>query len=117
MKEDFADVVKTFAKENRLIVVGKDAGTVVSDGKETYFNQTGNDGMATAGSGDVLAGIAGGMYAMCSKRRTAASMSVYIHGLCGDYAKSKKGERPLLARDISKALEKVMGEQTWKKLM
>jgi len=54
---------------------------------------------------------------MCPQKRLAASMSVYIHGLCGDVARKKIGERPLLARDISKALEKVMGEDTWKQLM
>jgi len=97
-------------------------------------NSSGNSGMATAGSGDVLSGITGAMYAMSSKSnweasykeeltanlsegRLCASLAVYIHGLCGDYARNKIGERPLLARDISKALEKVMGEDTWKQLM
>ena len=135
IQENLAGTAEEFASKTGATVVLKDAVTVIADENGAFYvNSSGNSGMATAGSGDVLSGITGAMCVMYSKayavlhnadefpvrisaNRLAASMSVYIHGLCGDYARKQKGERPLLARDISKALEKVMGEETWKKLM
>ncbi len=118
IQENLIGEAEEFARQTGATVILKDAVTVIADKKGVFYvNSSGNSGMATAGSGDVLSGITGAMCAMYADRRLATSMSVYIHGLCGDYARNAKGERPLLARDISKALEKVMGEETWKKLM
>lgn len=135
IQEDLLETAEEFAKKSKATVILKDAVTVIADEAGVfYINSSGNSGMATAGSGDVLSGITGAMCAMYSKtetevvpsdflkqtgakKRLASSMAVYIHGLCGDLARKKIGERPLLARDISKALEKVMGEDTWKQLM
>ena len=136
IQQDLLGTAEEFARESKSTVILKDAVTVIADESGVfYINSSGNSGMATAGSGDVLSGITGAMCAMYSKRTTgiennsdslqqadvrkrlASSMAVYVHGLCGDMARKKIGERPLLARDISKALEKVMGENTWKQLM
>ena len=135
IQEDLPGTAAEFAGQTGVTVILKDAVTVIADEQGIFYvNSSGNSGMATAGSGDALSGIVGAMYAMTSKSnressdnevlgenmsgsRLCASLSVYIHGLCGDYARNKIGERPLLARDISKALEKVMGEDTWKQLM
>ncbi len=108
LKENYAEVIKAFAKENRLIVVGKDAGTVVSDGKQTYFNQTGNDGMATAGSGDVLSGIIGALCAGGIKGFEAAWKGVFLHGRAGDVAVETLNTHSLMASDIANALKEIL---------
>ena len=82
------------------IVVLKGHQTVVTDGKEVYINCTGNPGMATAGSGDVLAGMIGAFLVRGFKNIEAAKLGVYLHGLSGDMAKKVKGEESLIARDL-----------------
>jgi hydroxyethylthiazole kinase-like uncharacterized protein yjeF len=98
-------VAKKFANEYNAVVVLKGANTVVADSKGyTYINNTGNPGMATAGSGDVLTGIIAGFLAQGLKTFDAARLGVYIHGLAGDLAAKEKGEFGLIAGDI---LEKI----------
>ncbi len=89
---------------NELIFVKKDVRTVVSFGTTDYINITGNDGMATAGSGDVLAGMIIGYLAQDNDPVTAAIMGCYLHGLAGDIAASKKGVRSMIASDILDAI-------------
>ena len=90
-----------FSKEYKVIVVLKGAHTSVStpEGK-VYFNSTGNPGMATAGSGDVLTGILLGLLAQGMKSVDAAIVGVYLHGLSGDLAIKEKSEVSLVAGDI-----------------
>ena len=70
------------------------------------FNTTGNAGMATAGSGDVLTGIITGLLARGYKQREACMIGVYLHGLAGDIAASELGEESLIASDIIQYLPK-----------
>ncbi|MCX8082306.1 MAG: NAD(P)H-hydrate dehydratase [bacterium] len=93
-----------FAKRYNVVVVLKGYRTVVTDGKEAYINLTGNPGMATAGSGDVLAGIIGGLLAQGRPALESARYGVYIHGLAGDIAAKEIGETSLIASDIIKKL-------------
>ncbi len=98
-----------FAAELGVCVLLKDHETVVTDGKETYINKSGNPGMATAGAGDVLAGVIGGFLAqrdLSSHISLAESVSAcaYLHGRAGDIAAERVGEYSLVARDILKAL-------------
>lgn len=97
------------------VCVMKDHETAVSDGSDRiYVNKSGNAGMATAGSGDVLAGIIGGLLAQ--KARSAintglldtAALGVYIHGLAGDAAAIRYGEYSLMASDITEAIPSVL---------
>ena len=67
---------------------------------EVYISPKGNNGMATAGSGDVLAGLAGGLAGQCKNLRHAAVCAAYLHGVCGDLAKEKYGTYSLNASDI-----------------
>src|SRR3989338_2340985 len=98
-------VAKKFSHDYNAVVVLKGAGTVVAapDGKY-YINTTGNPGMATAGSGDVLTGIIAGLLGQRLNMFNAARLGVYIHGLAGDLAAEDKGEIGLIAGDI---LEKI----------
>ncbi len=100
-KEAFRENVVKMAKEFGCIVAGKDAVTLVasSDADAVYMNLTGNDGMATAGSGDVLAGIMGGFLTQLAPFE-AACVSVCLHGIAGERAAAKKSRRGVIASDI-----------------
>ncbi len=93
-----------FAKEYDCIVVLKGSGTIVTDGNKTYINRTGNPGMATAGSGDVLTGITAALVGFGYAPLLASKLAVYIHGLSGDIGKEEVGEDSLIATDIIKNL-------------
>ena len=73
--------------------------TVRPEGK-VYINSSGNPGMATAGSGDILTGVISGLIAQGYSPDTSVWMGVYIHGLAGDLAVVKQGEQSLIASDI-----------------
>lgn len=89
------------AKQNQVFIVLKGAhSAIVCPDGEVYFNSTGNPGMATAGSGDVLTGIILGLLAQGYTSKDAALLGVYVHGLAGDFAAEQKGEISLIASDI-----------------
>jgi NAD(P)H-hydrate epimerase len=91
----------TFSEKYKVIVVLKGAFTAVSTpGGKVYFNSSGNPGMATAGSGDVLTGIILGLLAQGISPENAAIAGVYIHGLAGDLAARQNSEFALVAGDI-----------------
>jgi ADP-dependent NAD(P)H-hydrate dehydratase len=87
-----------------LIVVLKGAGTVVTDGKRYYINTTGNPGMATGGTGDVLTGVVAALLAQKVNPFEAAQIGVFIHGLAGDIARDQNGEIGMIAGDLVDAL-------------
>jgi NAD(P)H-hydrate epimerase len=87
-----------------LVVVLKGAGTVVSDGKRYYVNTTGNPGMATGGTGDVLTGVIAALLGQKLPAFEAAQLGVFIHGVAGDIARDHHGETGLIAGDIVDAL-------------
>ncbi len=97
----------SFAKEYKTVVVLKGHNTVVTDGSQLYVNLTGNPGMATAGSGDVLAGIIGSLLVQGYDCFQSAKKGVYIHGLAGDFALKEKGETSLISSDIIESLPDV----------
>jgi len=90
-----------FSRQHKCVVVLKGAHTSVSlpDGR-VWFNSTGNPGMATAGSGDVLTGMILGLLAQGYKPSEASIAAVYIHGLAGDIASEMTGYESLIASDI-----------------
>lgn len=104
--------IRELAKELKAVVVAKDAATMVTeDGREEiYFNTSGNSGMAAAGSGDVLAGIIGGLMAQGMGGFEGACVSVYLHGLAGDEACRQMGPYGMTAGDICESLPSVMKE-------
>lgn len=94
-------VALDFAKKYNVTLVLKGHNTVVANPKhKIYVNKTGNPGMATAGSGDVLCGIIGSFLAQGAIPYEAAKQGVYLHGLAGDLAAKKVGEVSLIAGDI-----------------
>jgi NAD(P)H-hydrate epimerase len=89
-----------FARAFGVVLVLKGAGTIVTDGARIYVNTTGNPGMATGGSGDVLSGLLGALLAQGLEAFPAAVLGVYIHGLAGDLARDEKGETGMIASDL-----------------
>jgi NAD(P)H-hydrate epimerase len=90
-----------FSVRYQVIVVLKGAHTCITfPDSSAYFNSTGNPGMATAGSGDVLTGIILGLLAQSYSPEDAALIGVYLHGLAGDLAAARWSEHALIAGDI-----------------
>ena len=95
------------AKRYRLIIILKGANTAIVTPKEkVYFNSTGNPGMATAGSGDVLTGILSGLLSQGYLPHEAAVIGVFIHGLAGDIAAEEQSQEYITAGDIINHLGK-----------
>jgi ADP-dependent NAD(P)H-hydrate dehydratase len=92
------------ALSGSLVVVLKGAGTVVTDGSRYYINTTGNPGMATGGTGDVLTGVIAALLAQNLSPFEAAQIGVFIHGLAGDIARDQNGEIGMIAGDMIDAL-------------
>jgi NAD(P)H-hydrate epimerase len=101
---DRQDQAGKLANRTKTIVALKGKGTVVTDGKKVYINETGNPGMATAGSGDVLTGVIAALIGQGLSNFDATVLGVYIHGLAGDIAAEKLGETSLIATDIIDSL-------------
>lgn len=95
------EVAKNLALRYKITVVLKGHGTVVAGSSgEVYLNKTGNPGMATAGSGDVLAGMIAAFLGQGLEPFQAAKYGVYLHGLAGDLAAKQKTEMGMIASDI-----------------
>ncbi|MCD8347433.1 MAG: NAD(P)H-hydrate dehydratase [Lachnospiraceae bacterium] len=107
---DLIGTAQQFALRHKVICVLKDARTVVSDGKQTYLNTSGNDGMAVAGSGDVLTGVICGLLAQGMPVFDAAALGVYLHGLAGDLARAELGAHGMMAGEIADSVGKVLKE-------
>lgn len=101
IKNDILTTASSFAQKYQVHCVLKDAVTCTAcpDGN-IYMNSSGNSGMATAGSGDVLAGMIGALLAVHTPEDLAGALGVYLHGLAGDSAKEKYGEFYMIASDL-----------------
>ena len=93
-----------FAKQHRVVLVLKGAGTVVTDGQRLYINQTGNPGMATGGTGDVLTGLVTSLMAQGADPFEAACLGCHLHGLAGDLAAEELSLPGMIASDLPKYL-------------
>jgi hydroxyethylthiazole kinase-like uncharacterized protein yjeF len=104
-------VSRTFALEHEVVLVLKGAPSVVAwpDGT-VAVNTTGNPGMATAGSGDVLTGLVAGFIAQGMSAENAAALAVFAHGAAGDRARDCLGEWSVLAKNIAAEVAKTLLE-------
>lgn len=94
------ELAKAFSEKHQIILLIKGAHTITINRGEIYINTTGNPGMATAGSGDVLAGILTGLLSQGYFSLHAALLGVYLHGSSGDIAASYLGFEAVIASDI-----------------
>jgi NAD(P)H-hydrate epimerase len=93
-----------FAAARGAVVVLKGAGTIVTDGERLFANPTGNPGMATGGTGDVLTGLVAGLLCQGLAPFEAALLATFAHGLAGDLAALRKGELSMTAEDVLELL-------------
>jgi len=106
VQRDRINVARTFAREHRLIVVLKGHRTLVAHPEGgVWVNATGNPGMATGGTGDILTGMVAGLIAQAPDRIFEAVLAaVHLHGLSGDIACESLGEHSLVATDLLRVL-------------
>lgn len=101
-------LTSAFSKDHQVVLVLKGARTLIGrDDGTVFINQTGNPGMATGGTGDVLAGLCGALLAQGLSTEDAAVAGTWVHGLAGDLAKERRGEMGLIASDLLKGLGEV----------
>ncbi len=110
IQADRRGMATRFAKATGLVVVLKGQATLVTDGERVFVNTTGNPGMATAGSGDVLTGLLAALMAQGFAAFEAAQLAVHLHGRAGDLARDIIGEVSLIATDILDFLPKAIRE-------
>ena len=101
-----AKLVKGFAKKTRAVILLKGAVDIISDGKQTAMNKTGNPYMTTGGTGDVLTGVCGGLLAQGIESFKAACVAAYITGKAGDLAVKEK--KPIIATDVIEKIPEVI---------
>jgi NAD(P)H-hydrate epimerase len=111
VQKDRIGVASDFAAKYKVILVLKGAGTVIAtpDGR-LFVNSTGNPGMATGGTGDVLTGMIGSLLAQGYTAAQAACLGVYLHGLAGDLAAKEKGEAGMIAGDLIEKIPDAINE-------
>jgi ADP-dependent NAD(P)H-hydrate dehydratase / NAD(P)H-hydrate epimerase len=114
VQADRLNVARNFAREHRLVLVLKGNLTIIAlpDGT-AWVNPTGNPGMATGGTGDILTGVTAGILAqMPTDAARAAVAAVYLHGLAGDVAAESMGEHSLVATDLLTGLPEAFRRAT-----
>lgn len=94
------DLAVQFAAEHGVTLVLKGHRTIVTDGRRVYTNTTGNPGMATGGTGDVLTGLIAALLGQKMEPFAAAQLGVHLHGLAGDLARDELTEVSLIASDL-----------------
>lgn len=110
MPENRQECAGKFAEKTDTIVVLKGAGTVVTDGEKFYTNTSGNPGMATAGSGDLLTGVIAALSGQGLSLFDASVLGVFVHGLAGNIAAAVHGQISLVATDIIDNLSAAFGQ-------
>jgi NAD(P)H-hydrate repair Nnr-like enzyme with NAD(P)H-hydrate dehydratase domain len=103
---DRLEKMKAFSKDHNIILVAKDAHTMIISGDSVHINSTGNAGLATGGSGDVLTGIITGLLAQGYSPADAAIFGVYLHGLSADIGVKETSMQSFTASDILKYMGK-----------
>jgi len=110
LQAEFLEAVRAFADTYHVTCVLKDERTATSIPESmTYLNLSGNAGMATAGSGDVLAGIIGSLMAQGYHSADAAPLAVYLHGVAGDCMVKETGKAGLVAADLVEGIRRILG--------
>jgi NAD(P)H-hydrate epimerase len=105
------DVASEFSMKHKVTLVLKGAGTIVATPTgEVFVNSSGNPGMATGGTGDVLTGMIAGLLAQGYTVSQAGCLGVYVHGRAGDLAAAEKGETAMIAGDLIEKIPQAIRE-------
>jgi NAD(P)H-hydrate epimerase len=106
VQQNREELASEFARRHHVILLLKGAQSVITDGERVATNQTGNSGMATGGSGDVLTGLIAALLAQGLTPFDAAHLGAHLHGLAGDLAAAELSQPGLIASDIARYLGK-----------
>jgi NAD(P)H-hydrate epimerase len=98
------ELARDYAQRRNTVVVLKGHRSLITDGERVYINSTGNSGMATGGSGDVLTGVIAALLGQKMLPFDAACLGTYLHGKAGDLARDELGELSLIASDLLRYL-------------
>jgi ADP-dependent NAD(P)H-hydrate dehydratase len=112
VQENREQLAVALAAERRVVLVLKGHGTLVTDGNRLYRNTTGNPGMASGGTGDVLTGLIAALIGQGLSPFDAAVLGVWTHGRAGDLAAAELGQTGLIAQDLLTYLPKALREHT-----
>ena len=105
-----ADLALAYAADHRMTLVLKGHCTLVTDGQSLYSNTTGNPGMATGGTGDVLTGLIAALIGQKLEPFDAAILGVWVHGRAGDLAAGQLGQTAMIATDLLACLPDALRE-------
>lgn len=109
VQQNREELAAGFARQHGIVLLLKGAGTVITDGVRLAVNTTGNGGMATGGTGDVLTGLVASLVAQRMEPFEAAQLAAHLHGLAGDLAAADLSKPGLIASDLPRFLG-----QAWK---
>ena len=110
VSNNITEVCQDFALQNNIVCVLKDSRTVISNGANYIINISGNNGMAKAGSGDVLAGMIAGILAVKENIYESAILGVYLHGMSGDNVSARKGKYSMSPMDIIEEISNITSQ-------
>ncbi|MFB0508637.1 MAG: NAD(P)H-hydrate dehydratase [Thermodesulfobacteriota bacterium] len=111
IQEDRIEISRNFAMEYGVYLVLKGSRTIIAQpGGDIHINPSGNPGMASGGTGDVLTGMMGGLVCQGCPPASAAIAATYVHGLAGDLAADERGEMALIATDLLEKIPHVLRE-------
>lgn len=115
INKDRIGIARRFAQQYNIITVLKGAGTIIAEPSGfIYINSTGNPGMASGGTGDVLTGMIAGLIAQRCSPPDAAIAGVFLHGLAGDLAAKDRGEAGLIAGDVIEKIPEAIENTKYK---
>ena len=107
-EKDRIDGARNLARETGAVILRKGHTTVITDGEQTYVNRTGNAGMATGGSGDVLSGILVSILGRGIPPLEAAAAAAWLHGRAGDLAAARLGQYAMGPGDLLDELPRLL---------
>jgi NAD(P)H-hydrate epimerase len=107
------EMARSFATTHRLLVILKGHRTLIATPEgQVYVNLTGNPGMATGGTGDVLTGMVAAWCAQLLDCEAASKLAVHVHGIAGDLAAAEEGEVAMIASDLADRIGDALNELT-----
>ena len=110
-RETDETLASELAQTYQVVIVLKGHQTLVTDGQQSFSNDTGNPGMATGGSGDVLTGLVTALVCQGLDALSAACLGAHVHGRAGDLAAEQLGQAGMIASDLVKFLPAAIAEQ------
>ena len=110
IKEDIISYIEKITSSKLGVIVAKNAPTLISDGNYGYINSSGNPGLATAGTGDVLSGMIASFISQGYNLIESTVVSVYIHGYAADIISKKTSERGMIASDLLIEIPNILSE-------